>query len=242
MTMTCNQDQFYVCDWKVTQALCLEKSRKRRMIIWRWSKTWLWPVVRTNFMCVTGKLHRPCAWKLTHVGFFPVTILKFLIIWTRSFHTLLLYWVPHIMQTVLPAVKKYKATCLYQENPMSWLTKGIKLNYKDLPIYIDQTGQMITVQVRGLWLGILETPGGLPDCLDILIHSLPTHRLGQKKIIIDIPPASRLHHPKPHPLCSDPQGSSCMSYPHPHFGGNSFLLEDSTLADRRQPCPLPSQH
>ena len=41
---------------------------------------------------------------------------------------------------------------------MSWLTKGIKLNYKDLPIYIDQIGQMITVQVRGLWLGILETP------------------------------------------------------------------------------------
>ena len=24
MTMTCSQDQFYVCDWKVAQALCLE--------------------------------------------------------------------------------------------------------------------------------------------------------------------------------------------------------------------------
>ena len=64
---------------------------------------------------------------------------------------LLLYQVLHIMKPVPPAVKKYKATtCLYHENPMSLLIQGIKLNYKDSPIYIDQIGQMITVQVRGL--------------------------------------------------------------------------------------------
>ena len=57
---------------------------------------------------------------------------------------------------------------------MSLLIQGIKLTYKDSPIYIDQIGQMITVQVRGLWLGILDTPGGLPD-LPWHPHSLPFH-------------------------------------------------------------------